>query len=120
MNREQRREAGKGLPDQRIDVSGIVVHFANGQYLNLDTEKAQVVDKGTGRPIFEEVLEKQSAKIGTNYPVSLDLPPNNIRKEFNGESNYDDDKSYTVQFDTPEGKMEYVKNGNWSGVRAVK
>lgn len=110
MNRQERREAGKGQSDQRIDVSGIVVHFANGQYLNLDTEKTQVVDKGTGRPIFEEVLQPVPQQLNGNADTK------NPHKEFSA----DDGQQYTVQFDTPEGKMEYVKSGNWSGVRAVK
>lgn len=100
MNRQQRRTVSKDT--QRIDVSGIVVHFANGQYVNLDTAKVQVIDKDTGRPLFEEVLE-----------------PTTPRQEFKGEPNSEDAQSYSVEFDTPEGKMEYVKKGNWSGVRPI-
>lgn len=102
MNRQQRHAIGKGLPDARIDITGIVVHFANGQYVNLDLSKAQVVDKDTGRPLFQEVLDGVPAKVA--HP----------RDEFKDEP---DKQSYTVEFDTPEGKMIFVKEGNWSGVK---
>lgn len=98
MNRSDRREISKDK--QRIDVSGIVVHFANGQYVNLDINKAQVVDKETGRPLFDELLE-----------------PTTPSQEFKGEPNSEDGQSYSVEFDTPEGKMIFVKDGNWSGVK---
>jgi hypothetical protein len=95
MNRSQRRAVSKD--HERIDVSGIVVHFANGQYVNLDTNKVQVIDKETGRPLFDQVLEATTPKA-----------------EFASEP---DKQSYTVEFDTPEGKMIYVKEGDWSGVK---
>lgn len=98
MNRAQRREVSKDK--DRIDVSGIVVHFQNGQYVNLDTSKAMVVDKDTGRPLFEEILEAKTPQ-----------------QEFKGESNSDDNQTYAVEFETPEGTMIYSKNGNWSGVK---
>lgn len=95
MNRQQRREVSKDK--QRIDVTGIVVHFANGQYVNLDIRKAQVVDKDTGRPLFEELLEATTP-----------------RQEFKGEP---DKQNYAVEFDTPEGVMIFSKSGDWSGVK---
>lgn len=102
MNRQQRHQrhlAGKGQPKERIDITGIVVHFANGQYVNLDLNKAQVVDKDTGRPLFDEILEPK---------------PTTPQQEFKDEP---DKQSYTVEFDTPEGVMIFVKEGNWSGVK---
>jgi hypothetical protein len=110
MNREQRRSAGKGQSDERLNVSGIVVHFENGQYQQLDTSKIQIVDKHTGRPLFEEVLEPVPKQLEGNKNA---VKPN---QEFVNEPDRDQ-ASYTVTFDTPEGKMTYVKNGNWSGVR---
>lgn len=95
MNRSERRAVSKDK--QRIDISGIVVHFANGQYVNLDIRKAHVVDKDTGRPLFEELLEATT-------PTA----------EFKGEP---DKQSYAVEFDTPEGKMIFSKEGDWSGVK---
>lgn len=95
MNRQERRAVSKDK--QRIDISGIVVHFANGQYVNLDIRKAQVVDKNTGRPLFDELLEATTP-----------------RQEFKGEP---DKQSYVVEFDTPEGTMIFTKEGDWSGVK---
>lgn len=100
MNREQRRKVSKDT--ERIDVAAIVVHFASGQQVNLDTNKVQVIDKATGRPLFDEVLEATTP-----------------RAEFKGEPNSQDGQSYSVEFDTPEGRMVYVKNGNWSGIKPV-
>lgn len=95
MNREERRKIIKDK--ERIDVSGIVVHFKNGQYVNLDINKVQVVDKFTGRLVFEEVLE-----------------PTTPSQEFASEP---DKQNYAVEFDTPEGVMIFSKNGDWSGVK---
>lgn len=101
MNRQERRKVSKD--HERIDVTGIVVHFRNGQYVNLDTSKVQVIDKDTGRQLFDEVLEPTT-------PITPTTP----RQEFENEP---DKQSYTVEFDTPEGKMIFVKEGNWSGVK---
>lgn len=100
MNRAERRNISKDK--ERIVVTGIVVHFKNGQYVNLDTGKVQIIDKDTGRPLFEEVLDGQPAELSTP------------KTEFASEP---DKQSYTVEFDTPEGKMIFVKDGNWSGVK---
>ena len=107
MNREQRRAAGKGQSDERIDVTGIVVHFANGQIVNLDTNKIQIVDKDTGRPLFQEVLELVPAQVNVDETVK-------VHQDTEGNTSIErETDTYAVQFDTPEGPMEYVKNGNW-------
>lgn len=103
MNRNERRKAAKGMSDERIDVTGIVVHFKSGQYVNLDINKVQVIDKDTKRPLFEEVLDAT--------PTAVEAP-SRPSQEFT-----QDDQNYSVEFDTPEGRMVYVKNGNWSGVK---
>jgi hypothetical protein len=125
MNRQERHAAGKGLSDERIDVSGIVVHFANGQYINLDMKKAQIVDRETGRPVFEEVLEPVPKKIEdiqathSSSDSAASLPKKPRHDEFVDEQK-PQKEDYVVAFDTPEGRMEYVKKGNWSGVRPTK
>lgn len=109
MNRAHRRYAGKGQDDQRLVLVGFVAQFENGQHTNLDIRKIQVIDRETGRSLFDEVLEA---------PVDEEVAvPKTPRQEFDGEP---DKQSYTVEFDTPEGKMEYVKKGNWSGVRKAQ
>jgi hypothetical protein len=125
MNRQQRHSAGKGLSDEPVNVTGITAHFENGQYVSLGLDKVTVVDKVTGRPIFREVLEPVPIKIqdiqATHNPSDSaeSLPKRPKHDEFADEqtSNKED---YTVAFDTPEGRMEYVKKGNWSGVRPAK
>lgn len=120
MNRQQRKAAGKGQSGQRIDISGIVVHFANGQYAQLNINKINIIHKDTGRPLFDEVLEPLPGKIpGAAFSATEvdDMLPKTPHQEF---ANEPDAYSYTVTFDTPEGKMEYTKNGNWSGVRKAK
>jgi hypothetical protein len=57
-NREQRRKTIKGLSKERMEVTGIVVHFKNGQYVNLDTTRVMISDRVTGKPLFEEILEQ--------------------------------------------------------------
>jgi hypothetical protein len=106
MNREERRK--HSTDTQRIDITGIVVHFANGQYVNLDPKLAdiQAFDKVTGRSLVDQVLDAPGV-----------VEPTTPKEEFANET---DTQNYTITFDTPEGKMEYVKKGNWSGVRPVK
>lgn len=110
MNRQQRRAVGKGQPDERLEVANITVTFKNGKYVNLDTSKVQVIDKDTGRSLFEEVLDATPPAIEGKpaYPADDPHP---------GEATTD---AYQVAFDTPEGRMVYAKNGNWSGVRPAK
>lgn len=105
MNRQQRKAAGKGQSDQRVDVTGIIVHFGNGQYARMDTGKVMLVDKDTMRPLFHEVLEQVNTMLAE---------PTTPHQEF---ANEQDAQAYTVEFDTPEGRMIYVKKGNWSGVK---
>jgi hypothetical protein len=114
MNRQERKHAGKGQSNERIEVTGIVVHFANGQYANLDKSKVMVVDKDTNRPLFEEVLDASPAKIESKKPTA-----SNIADDFQGEAN-SNEPNYSVVFDTPEGRMIYVRKGNWSGVRPAR
>jgi hypothetical protein len=106
MNRQQRKAAGKGQSDERVNVTGIVVHFENGQYAQLDIERVSVVDKDTGRPLFQEVLEPVQAK-SQDKPSHSDFPDERTPNK----------EDYVVTFDTPEGRMEYVKKGDWAGVR---
>lgn len=113
MNRSQRKQAGKGQPEERIDIAGIVVHFANGQYVNLDLNKIKIVDKETDRPLFSEILEQRPPQI------------NDIKSSQPSSDEFADEQTprgeeYSVAFDTPEGRMVYVKKGNWSGVRAAR
>jgi hypothetical protein len=103
MNRQERRAISTSK--ERIIVTGIVVHFANGQYINLDITKVEVLDKHTGRPLFDEVLEAVEAS-----PVVVETPDGTTM-------NVNDD--YSVAFDTPEGRMQYVKKGNWSGIKKL-
>lgn len=98
MNSQQRRSVGKNLPSERIEISGIVVHFGNAQYVNLDLNKAEVVDKDTKRPLFKEVLDG-------NVTVSEVAEP---------EQSTD---VYVVEFETPEGTMIFSKNGDFSGIK---
>jgi hypothetical protein len=107
VNRQQRRSVSKD--QERIDITGIVVHFANGQYVNLDPQLVdiQAFDKVTGRSLVDQALEAPGV-----------VEPKTPYQEFANES--DDINNYSVAFDTPEGRMEYVKKGNWSGVRPVK
>lgn len=93
MNREERRAISKDNK-QRIDVTGIVVHFRNGQYVNLDLNKAEIVDKDTKRPLFDEILEP---KPESQLTQSVDV--------------------YAVEFETPEGTMIFSKNGDFSGIK---
>lgn len=110
MNRDQRRVAGKGQSKQRLVLSGITAFFDNGQRTNLDIGKIQVVDRQTLRPIFEEVLQAEPPKLESETDTNID-PSAVIPK---GSADI-----YTVEFDTPEGKMQFVKNSNWSGVKKV-
>jgi hypothetical protein len=126
MNREQRRYAAKGHSGERIEISGVVVHFENGQYIGLDPKKVdiQAFDKVTGRPMFKEVLEPTPIKIQdvqatyNSDDSAASLPKKPKHDEFKDEQK-PRTEDYTVVFDTPEGKMEYVKKGQWSGVRPV-
>lgn len=88
--------------EQRMVLTGLTANFENGQYVGLDIAKVQIIDRATGRPLFEEVLDQQAPAIEAGASVQSQTTD-----------------QYTVEFDTPEGKMEYVKNGNWSGVRKV-
>lgn len=110
MNRDQRRVAGKGQSKQRLVLSGITAFFDNGQRTNLDVSKIQIVDRQTLRPIFEEVLEPQPKQVTEGKPAYPADDPHP------GDASTD---AYTVEFDTPEGRMQFVKNGNWSGVKKV-
>lgn len=113
MNRQERRSISKD--NERIDVTGIVVHFKNGQYVNLDISKVQVVDKFTGRSLFDEVLEPvkfDSAKNGEAFDTQV--KPTTPHQEFKDEP---DKHVYAVEFETPEGTMIFSKNGDWSGVK---
>lgn len=105
MNRNQRRAAGKGQSDERIVLREILLTFEDGRQTAINTAKVQIVDRETGRPLFEEVLE----------PIGPKPPP----AEPTAAPEQQSAESYTVQFDTPEGRMEYVKKGEWSGVRRV-
>lgn len=57
MNREQRRSYAKDASKEPMEVTGIIVHFKNGQYVPLDLGKVQVIDRVSGKPLFDEVLE---------------------------------------------------------------
>ncbi len=84
--------------NQRITFTTLIAVAENGQRVPLDLNKVSVVDKQTGKPIFDDALDATPTAIKAG-----EVPT--------------DTQEYTVQFDTPEGRMEYVKNGNWSGVR---
>jgi hypothetical protein len=87
----------------RMEVTGIVVHFKNGQYVNIDTRKVMLVDKNTKEPLFQEVLEPIPQQIGEEAPASQP-----------------DGESTSRIVETDQGSVEVVQNGNWTGVRPVK
>lgn len=106
MNREERRAQAKA-GNRKLVLKRILLTFEDQTSTLLDTTKVQIVDRQTGKPLFDEVLEAQPAK--------LEQPAETPNQEFAEE----DTQKYTVEFDTPEGRMEFVKDGNWSGVRKV-
>jgi hypothetical protein len=74
MNREQKRKAGKGMSKDRLEVSAITIEFTNGTSVGLDTQKVMVIDRVSGKPLFDEVLEATPK----TEPVD---PPNKEFKE---------------------------------------
>jgi hypothetical protein len=122
-NREQRRKLAKDMglaPGERLNLSAIMVQFDNGKAMYLDTQMVQIIDKNTGEPLFQEVLEAlPNASLPTSVTAQqpaaagIEDPPASPAQEFPDQST----QSYQVEFDTPEGKMVFVKNGNWSGVK---
>lgn len=112
-NREQRRKVAKNMgmrPGETLNLAAIMVQFDNGKAVYLDTGMVQIIDKQSGKPLFEEVLEALPESTLPDTVTAQQPPAQGV----------EDPGSYTVEFDTPEGKMQYVKNGNWSGVRKVQ
>lgn len=124
MNRQQRRAESRTGSNTMV-LKRILLTFEDETSTLLDTSKVMIVDRDTGEPLFDEVLEP----IGdTNLDPSAVHPkgsavvdvvdfPTTPHQEFKDEP---DEQVYSTTFDTPEGMMEYVKKGNWSGVRPVK
>lgn len=56
MNREQRRATAK-LGDQKLVLKRIVLTFEDGSGTVLDINKVQIVDRQTGKPLFDEVID---------------------------------------------------------------
>lgn len=112
--------------DPRLEVTGLVAHFKNGQYTNLDINKVAIVDKQSGKPIFDEVLDAEPVKVEApkkSKPTEKDIPTaNNDQAAFDLTTEPVDQSkdNYVVEFDTPEGRMEYVKNGIYSGIRKAQ
>jgi hypothetical protein len=112
-NREQRRKMAKNMglkPGETMNLTAIMVQFDNGKAMYLDTDMVQIIDKASGEPLFQYVLE----------PVGGETLPQSVLEQQPAADAVEDPGAYVVQFDTPEGRMEYVKNGNFSGVRPVK
>jgi hypothetical protein len=118
-NRQQRRQLSKNMglkPGERLNLVGIMVQFDNGKAMHLDTTLVQIIDKASGEPLFQEVLEPIGGETLPQSVLDQQPPADMPSQEFPDDPTH----AYTVQFDTPEGKMEYVKNGNFSGIRPVK
>jgi hypothetical protein len=110
--------------DPRLEVTGLVAHFKNGQYVNLDTTKVAIVDKQSGKPVFDEVLDGEPLKVEASQPKQANegIPTAHTEQvpfDLTTEPADQSPHNYVVEFDTPEGRMEYVKNGVYSGVRRV-
>lgn len=101
MNRQQRRASAR-QGDQKMVLKRILLTFEDETSTLLDIGKVMIVDRLTKKPLFEEVLDSKPAE------------PTTPHQEFAGEP---DKQSYTVEFDTPEGMMIFVKEGDWSGVK---
>lgn len=113
MNRQQRRAIT--TDHERIDVTGIVVHFANGQYVNLDITKVNVVDKDTGRPLFDEVLDAQpGSAYASSAPRNMGVPKDILKRAAEADGHYEE------VFNTASGRFVYVQEGDWSGVRPAR
>lgn len=57
MNREQRRATAK-QGDQKLVLKRILLTFEDGSSSMLDISKVQIVDRQSGKPLFDEVLDK--------------------------------------------------------------
>lgn len=122
-NRETRRQMAKNMklkPGERLTLSAIMVQFDNGKAMYLDTALVQIIDKQTQEPLFQEVLEPIGGETLPQSVVEQQPAAREVESPNQEFSDNDPRHAYTVQFDTPEGKMEYVKNGNFSGIRPVK
>lgn len=117
MNREQRRKMAKDMgmgPNDRIELNSILVTFTNGKAMYLDIGMVQLIDRESGKPLFEAVLDAIPAGIAAD-PTATQPAATTPAEEFPD----DDAQQYSVEFDTPEGKMRFTKKGNWSGVQPV-
>ena len=51
MNREQRRQAAKGVKDEQINIANVLLVLNNGNVIPLNPANIEIVDKTTGEPI---------------------------------------------------------------------